>query len=254
MKRILFAITLSVPFLLSAQTEGTVRYQETVLLNIEMPDMDEEMLARIPKSTSVQKLLHFSATESLYMDEPQDEFAAGDMNWTGSSAGGGEVKMVMRRPESRFYMDLDAGERIEQREFFGKVFLVKDALPQYGWKLTGEQKTILDYACQQATFADSTRKLVAWFTPEIPVSTGPDAFGQLPGLVLEVDVNDGERVITATAVKLAELEKGSIEKPAKGKEVNQEEFQAIVKEKMTEMEAEYGPSSGGSGMKIIIRN
>ena len=27
----------------------------------------------------------------------------------------------------------------------------------------------------------------AWFTPEIPVSTGPSMYGGLPGLILEIN-------------------------------------------------------------------
>ncbi|MEL6594228.1 MAG: GLPGLI family protein, partial [Bacteroidota bacterium] len=106
----------------------------------------------------------------------------------------------------------------------------------------------------QATYEDSTRKIVAWFCPQIPVSSGPDAFGQLPGLVLEVDINDGERTIVATEVSLGEPAE-EIQQPKKGKEITQEEFEVVVAEKMKEMEAEYGGSSGGEGeMRIIIRN
>ena len=35
--------------------------------------------------------------------------------------------------------------------------------------------------------------MTAWFTPEIPVSTGPAMYGGLPGLILEI--SDGNRTM-----------------------------------------------------------
>jgi GLPGLI family protein len=257
MKRIIVTLLACFPFLLPAQLEGEVVYEETIQLKIEIPEIDEEMMARIPQSRSVEKLLYFNKNESLYLDIPSDyDEGEDEMTWNASSPGGeAEIKMVFRSPESRYYMNLNEGTRVEQREFFGKNFLISDELPAYGWKLTGEQKEILEYPCQQATYADEERNIVAWFTSEIPVSSGPDAFGQLPGLILEIDVNDGERDITAKKIQLHELEADTIEQPKKGKKVSQEEFHEIVDAKMKEMEAEHGGSGGRNGtMQVIIRN
>ncbi|MEL7534866.1 MAG: GLPGLI family protein [Bacteroidota bacterium] len=254
MKSLFFTFLLTLPLLSLAQTQGTVIYTETMKLDIqfEMPEgMNEEMMAAIPKSQSSTKVLYFNESESIFKDMPQDEEGDG-MSWNGSS-GGAEVRMVMRQPESSFYLNFDDARRIEQREFMGKVFRISGDLPSYEWKITGEQKTFEDYVLMQATFEDSTRKIVAWFCPQIPVSGGPDAFNQLPGLVLEVDINDGERTFVATDVSLGELE-NPIEKPKKGKEISQEEFEVVVAEKMKEMEAEYGGSAGDGEVRIIIRN
>jgi len=236
-----------------AQTQGTVTYKETIKLDIqfELPEgMDEAMLAQIPNSQSSVKVLYFNETESIFKDAPEDESEG--MSWNGSS-GGAEVHMVMRQPESSFYLNFDEAKRIEQREFMGKIFRINGDMPSYEWKITGEQKSFEDYLLMQAVFEDSSRKIVAWFCPQIPVSSGPDAFTQLPGFVLEVDVNDGERVIVATEIALGEPTE-AIEKPKKGKKITQEEFEVVVAEKMKEMEAEYGGSGGEGGMRIIIRN
>ncbi len=34
-----------------------------------------------------------------------------------------------------------------------------------------------------------TSNVIVWFTPAIPVSAGPDYEGQLPGLILQIDIN-----------------------------------------------------------------
>ncbi|MBL0274172.1 MAG: GLPGLI family protein [Chitinophagaceae bacterium] len=46
-----------------------------------------------------------------------------------------------------------------------------------------------------------TSSIVAWFTTSIPVSAGPAEYqGQLPGLILEMDIKDGTQTFIATAI------------------------------------------------------
>ena len=91
---------------------------------------------------------------------------------------------------------------------------------------------------------------MAWFTPSIQVPTGPDNFGMLPGLILEVNINDGETIMTAKEVTMKEVDKEILKEPTKGKEVTQEEFEEIVKKKTEEM----GATSSGGIIKVIKRN
>ena len=97
---------------------------------------------------------------------------------------------------------------------------------------------------------DDERKVEVWFTPEIPVSSGPGEYGQLPGMILEIDLNEGDRTITATAVEAGDVAKDVLKEPKKGKEVTSEEYREIVREKMKEMRAERGAQGGGHMMII----
>jgi len=127
-------------------------------------------------------------------------------------------------------------------------------MKKYKWKMTGEQKSILDYPCMKATYEKDSTTVVAWFTPQIPVSAGPSRYTGLPGMILEMEFNDGERKVVATEVELKALEKDIIVAPKKGKKVTQEEYEKIQEEKMKELEQEFGGSSSGSGgTRIIIR-
>jgi GLPGLI family protein len=90
----------------------------------------------------------------------------------------------------------------------------------------------------------------AWFTSSIAVPAGPGKYGALPGLVLAVDIDNGERIIQAKSIELEPVQKDLIKKPRKGKKVTEEEFQAIVEEKMKEMGAEH---EGGSGHSVVVR-
>jgi GLPGLI family protein len=77
----------------------------------------------------------------------------------------------------------------------------------------------------------------AWFTPQIPVSTGPSMYGGLPGLILEI--NDDRTTMLCTKVILNPKEKIKIKAPSKGKEVTLVEYQQIAKDKAEEMRNMY---------------
>jgi GLPGLI family protein len=251
MKNLLFLIAGLLPaFAIAQNTEGIVTYLETVQFKIDIPEEHKEMMKDMPTSQSFSKVLIFNENESLYKDPDMAENTDIEM---GHESEGMNFKMVMKRPENTIYADLENGTTINAREFFGRNFLVKGELKNPGWKLTGEQKKVAGYVCQKATMQQDDTAIEAWFTPQIPVSTGPGEHGQLPGLILEVNIGGGNRTIVASNVELKKLDKGAIEKPTKGKEVTQEEFDKIEEEKMKEMDMETG-GSGKGGMKIIIRN
>ena len=169
----------------------------------------------------------------------------------GSEEGGMMIKMKFDMPENKTFTNISEGTMIEKQDFMGKKFLITGEVEKYKWKLTGEQETILDYSCQKATYKDSTRNLVAWFTPQIPVATGPGSISGLPGMILKLDRNDGEMVVVATSVELKKIDKKSVKAPKKGKRVTKAEFQKIEEEKMKEMNEEFGE---GNGTRVIIRN
>ncbi len=126
----------------------------------------------------------------------------------------------------------------EQTEFMTRVFLIEADMPKDEWKLTGNQKIILDYPCQEAVKQEGENEVIAWFTPAIPISSGPSNYGNLPGMVLAVETNDGERTITATSIDFKEIAVDKIQQPKKGKKVSKEKYRAIVEEKSKEMGGE----------------
>ena len=248
MKQILALILLILPsFLFSQNKEGRIIYQESIKLNIQLPEGHEEMAQNLPASQTFDMQLRFGGSTSLY-ENFEAEPGAGDAEWTGSE-GGATIKMIIQRPENQIYKDLTGKRKVEMREFMGKRFLIADQLQTYQWKITGEQQMILDYPCIKAVHTDTARTVVVWFTPQIPVSTGPDDYGQLPGMILAVDVDNGERTVTATSIILGEEQGEFLVEPTKGKKVTQAEFDEIEAEKRREME-----ESGEGGIMIRIRN
>ncbi|MDX2287037.1 MAG: GLPGLI family protein [Bacteroidia bacterium] len=228
------------------QTAGEIAYDETIDLHRRIPAQDAQMKAMIPPTRTIAKILRFDGDISLYVAGPE---APPPPPPPGAGGEGRPMRMMFNRAEAVWYLDQAQNQLIEQRVFFERKFLIQDELPVYEWKLTGKQKQVLNFVCQEATFQDSLRSVSAWFTTEIPVPIGPEGFGQLPGLILEVDLNQGERVIKAREIKTKAPDKALLAPPSEGKTVTREEFRAMVDQKMKEMQSEMG----GNGGTWIIR-
>ena len=96
-----------------------------------------------------------------------------------------------------------------------------------------------------------TLKIVAWFTNEIPGSFGPEMYqGQLPGIILEIDVNNGRSSFKAIEIS-PKVDVAKIKEPSKGKKATPEEF---VKEREKMMQEMMQNGGGPGGMRINIRN
>ncbi|RMG16422.1 MAG: GLPGLI family protein [Bacteroidetes bacterium] len=243
MKKIILFLSVLYPLLSLAQMSGEVTYEDKMNLHRRLTGERERFKEFVPEFRSTHKTLLFSEGESLYTtakEQPEQDVPE-------AGPGGRRFRMRMGANNEILYKNLAEGTQVAQRDFMDKKFLITGDPEKFQWKLTGKQMKFGEYLCMEATFEDSARKVVVWFTPQIPVSTGPADFGGLPGLVLAVDINEGERQITALDIQLRPLEEGEITKPTKGKEMTDEEYRQMVREKMQEMRRQ------GGGRTMMIR-
>lgn len=93
-------------------------------------------------------------------------------------------------------------------------------------------------------------EIVAWYSPEIPISQGPGPYWGLPGLILEV--NDGRTAILCSKIVLNAEEKEEIKAPSKGKAITQKEYDELFAEKMKEFSERFrnGNRGGGNGRRF----
>lgn len=246
MKKILLLLQVALcNNLLTAQTTGKIDYEEKVKLEIKLDDADEKMLADIPKEHTSQKELYFTPEVSLYRNGEAAKAKPTTVNE--ETEGGPRMIIRMDQSDDKVYCDLKSKQRLEQRDFMSRTFLVESDLNSMQWKLTGNQKMILNYPCQEAVLQDTSKKVVAWFTPAIPVSTGPNGYANLPGIILSVDVDNGKRTIVATKSDLKEFDQSILKKPTEGKKMTKEAFNKMMDEKRKEMKQE----NGGKGDVII---
>jgi GLPGLI family protein len=246
MKKNLLLLFLSFSPLLSAlgqQNEGVVSYDQKI--NMHKRLQDENMKAMVPEFRTNKMQLNIRNSESLFKaaeQQPNEESENNDGHGT-------NVRMVIRVPQNETYRNYEAQKTIELRELAGQKFLIEDTLRRTPWKLTGETKKIQGYDCMKATMTNkaNNQPIVAWFTEAIPVPSGPAGFGGLPGLVLEVDVNDGDMLYTMSKIEFKKLTGSDLKIPSGGKKITDAEFTKKRDEFMKEM--------GGQGGNIrIIRN
>jgi GLPGLI family protein len=244
------------------QKEGTVVYERTMQMQIHINDNDQ-MAQMMPKSRTDKFELNFGNNQSLYK-HVDEENAADEM-----SGNGMQIRMVGPGMDDIIYCNFDAGRKLEQRSIFDKKFLVADSIKKLSWKLTGQTKTILGHNCQQALTQrmgkrtmmnmengkmerkeiNDTSNIVAWFTTDIPVAAGPELPGQLPGLILALDINDGRMVYKALDIS-TKVNQASIKEPSKGKKVTPDEFRTETQKMMDEMQK----NQGGGNRTIRIQN
>jgi GLPGLI family protein len=237
----------------SQQKEGKVVYQRTVQMQIAFAGGNDEMERMIPRSRTDAFELSFGNNQSLWRAVDQDN----DETFQQEDDGGGiQIRMVAQGANDVLYNNFENGRRVEQRELFERKFLIDDSIRPLKWKMTGETKTILNHNCMKATTTQITQRMqmnlddgvmkrkevsdtslvIAWFASDIPVSAGPAEFqGQLPGLILEMDVSNGRQVFKAIEIS-PKVDLAAIKEPTGKRRYTQEEFRKERNKMMDEME------------------
>ena len=251
---------------------GRAYYKSSSKISIKMDStkMNPEQMAQIQASLKKQMeqnyTLSFTQTESTW----KQDASLGSGPATASS--GGSVFMVASNGEGSTLYKNVAGNYLREQEMMGKEYLIKDKAEPFEWELSEETKKIGNYTAQKASFTkivDSrqfstgmtemenvkdTIQVTVWFTPEIPVSHGPEYYFGLPGLILEVQ-NQGRTLICDKIELNPSAEPVVIERPSKGKEMTQAEFRVVEEEGMKQMMNRYqGKPGSGATMQIRIGN
>ncbi len=133
-------------------------------------------------------------------------------------------------------------------QLLGKVYIIEDTLRPQNWKILNDIKEVAGHICMNAFWDDTLKmqKVYAWFALDMPVSSGPERFCGLPGLILEVDVNDGAMVITADKIEMKPLTtEMDLPKKIKGKRIHEADYTAIMKKYMDERRAAEEPPFWG---------
>jgi GLPGLI family protein len=249
--------------------EGKISYERKVNMHRNIPD--PQMKSMIPEFRTDKFELIFNESASLFRsvvdDEAPDPFA-------NAGGGGGGMRMNFRMPTTTTYTDLTKQTQYEERAFFEKEFLIVDSLKQYKWKLSEETKTIAKQLCKKATTMvtapqmrvrisrggeknnDSTApkppketELVVWYAENIPVSVGPDNYSGLPGVIMEMDLDNGASVTTAVEVS-TKYPKKELVQPTKGEKMTRIQFQEQMQKLMQEMQRGGGIRMGGSAIRM----
>jgi GLPGLI family protein len=218
--------------------EGKVIYERKI--NMRRRITDENMKAMLPEFNVSKKELDFSGDESVYKNVPEAEDIR---DKAGEENNGMVIKFNNGGANDQTYKNYAADKSLEQREMGPHKYLIDDTLRKINWKLeTADTRTILGYACKKATMTGRDGSaVVAWFAEDLLSSSGPETFGGLPGLILELNINDAEMVYTAKEIDGKNFDKAIVKAPTEGKKVTRAAFQKM-------MEEQFGAEGGGKTM------
>jgi len=225
----------------------------------------KQMKARFKNFLEKTYTLSFNKSESSFKENVTlDAPGTSGPSW-GRSNGQGSI-----------YKNLKDKQMIEDVEQFSKRFRIVEEMEFPQWEMSGETKQIGQYLCYKATMekvdrsidwggifsrrgsnakkkdstkvnqtkeAVKTQTITAWYTPQIPVSAGPEGYWGLPGLILEI--NAGRTTMLCTEIIINPEDVVEIKKPSKGKEVSREEYDTMMKVKSEELRERFQNSRGG---------
>lgn len=210
----------------SQKMEGVVSYEQVYhwakiyarLDFLSQEQKDREMLTWGSKDESKTRMkMYFTPTQSNYTyDEDQ---------------GDEDRRYSWRKQEYVIFRDFEKETKTEIIEMLGKTYLIEDSLKAPKWKVMNQIKDINGHVCMLAVTEDTIKrqKIEAWFAHDLPVSAGPGQYFGLPGLIMELDVNKGDLVITATKVEMKPVgEEINLPKKMKGKKLTSKEYDRLL--------------------------
>jgi GLPGLI family protein len=228
-------------------TSGKITYEQKVKFEFKRNggDAPPPGMNMAPRERKSIKELLFTMDATLFED---GKATTDNMEMQPERGPGMMFGRMGRENDAKTYTDLTNNTIVEQHEFMNRFFCIEKPKTEEKWKVTGNQKAILGYQCFEAFTSDTgSVKTFVWFTPSISIKGGPAKYSNLPGMVLEVNVNNGSRTYVATSIVSVPSKKLKIERP-EGKKITEEEYKVMVDKKRKEMEQEFqqrGP--GGMG-------
>jgi GLPGLI family protein len=168
--------------------------------------------------------------ETLYLNATQTKFEQGDM----------DTYIITHDFSKQIIHDII--------DVQGKTYLIEDSLRPPRWLIKNEMKEIAGHVCMNAFYNDTLKhqKIMAWYALDIPIQGGPERFYGAPGLILEVDINDGALVITADKIELKKLTTElDFPKKVKGKKIKEKDYFEILRKKIAENRNNHDPLFNG---------
>lgn len=163
------------------------------------------------------------------------QFKDGTSNYYAEDILGKEKELAtkVRSMTGLFYNNIHTVDRFQELEVAGRTFIIKRE--PMDWEIIGETRIISGYVCRKAVSRQTLQsprsgkstvvETVAWFAPEIPLPFGPEGYGGLPGLILELSVDRDHFYATSITLEEKDIQ---IRRPTKGEVVTEEEYLGIM--------------------------
>ena len=219
-------VTNSVAMFSQSNFSGIVHYESTInkrtltdYLKNRRDTIDVSLVKSLDKvylqSKPIQSKLIFSGGKGLFKVLKQ-------MSTKENDVGMAIAKISAGGSKEYYYNDKNKKYLVKDCQTLGECFVYPNKYLE--WQLTQESNTINGYTVFKAT--RNNGKVIAWYTPKIPVNFGPKGEYGLPGLIIEIEL--GRTIFKAKKIILNPKEKIKVKKP-KGNEVTFEEYSKMLK-------------------------
>lgn len=150
-----------------------------------------------------------------------------------------------------FYIDNNKGIILNQKTIYGQPFIVKENINNINWILTNEHRKIGNYTCYKAIYntkvylrsesgkIEKQKNVIAWYSPQLPYSSGPIGYCGLPGLIIEL--HDDIFIYYLKKIDFYKTNNIKIGYPSNGKLVSKIEFDNYYEKLHEKWEVENKP-------------
>ncbi len=147
-----------------------------------------------------------------------------------------KMALIFVEGNDKFFIDKKKDIYINQKSLLGELINIESKVPVISWILSDDRKLINGFQCKKAYFLVEkenqnrrySEKIIAWYTPEIPIDNGPKCYQGLGGLILELQ--EGNVVYKVSSINLSTLDQ-EIKKPESKILMTKEEFDIHSKQK-----------------------
>ncbi len=233
MKRFLLTLKIILSLMVAANAQytmsGKIEYEKKTNVHAQMKDNAddndswyERMKSTTPKFNSTFFDLIFDTARCIY--KPGKEVENTSKGWGGDPA-----------TDNIVLTDFNTKKVKAIKNVFEQKFLVQDSMRKIDWKVKDEIRTIANYKCRKAVgrICD-TVYVVAFYTEDIMASGGPEMFGGLPGMILELAIPRLHTTWTADKIELLTPKETDFMVPEKGKKVNEKELFETIQSSMSD--------------------
>ncbi len=103
--------------------------------------------------------------------------------------------------DNTVFMDFRANHIWSKRNILGNTFWIEHDTKKVQWKMTSETRMIAGFECKRANaLIFDSLYVVAYFSEQIPISSGPESFSGLPGMILGLAIPDLHTTWFATKI------------------------------------------------------
>lgn len=211
---------------------GNIQYKSIAnieIINLAHPEIRNDVTKDFKEAEKISYSLTFTPNESIFYANPT--LLEGRSYENATKTLGGNLKYYQNKSTQEYRELYDDAS-------FGKIII--NQKKGYQWTLTNESKNIEGFKCYKATspvFTDGVINtnvkfgIIAWYCPEIPIGLGPCGYGDLPGLILELQLPPGSFV--ATKIELNATVPPEIDKLDFKKAISPNEYVKMMKENLS---------------------